>query len=209
MFYNCFEQLSREPLMVQREIFNIFYCSVSISIFFISEKTKKELKEEEEAEKEKRVPLSLEEMIAKRKAEQEALSKPKFLTKEERAAEAIKRRQVQIDEKRKGQEEERKKQQEFMRAAKEADLHTGFINSYRREREMRERERERERERDKDRRDLKRGEGNEGRNDRDREREDEAIKVRHSSLKIILEILVNKVHQWFSIMNDTLYWRFL
>jgi hypothetical protein len=25
----------------------------------------------------------------------------------------------------------------------------------------------------------------------------------------VLEILANKTHQWFTLMNDTLYWRFL
>lgn len=41
-------------------------------------------------------PLSLEEILAKRKAEEEAQAKPKFLTKEERAAEALKRRQEEV-----------------------------------------------------------------------------------------------------------------
>ena len=42
-------------------------------------------------------PLSLEELLAKRKAEEAAASKPKFLTKEERAAAALKRRQEQVN----------------------------------------------------------------------------------------------------------------
>ena len=45
---------------------------------------------------------------------------PKFLTKEERAAEAIKRRQEQVDAQRRIIDDERKKQDEFMRAAKES-----------------------------------------------------------------------------------------
>jgi len=45
------------------------------------------------------------------------------LTKEERAAEAIKRRQEQVDAQRKVLEEERKKQDEFMKAAKESGGH--------------------------------------------------------------------------------------
>ena len=45
---------------------------------------------------------------------------PKFLTKEERAAEALKRRQEQIAVQRQQQEEEKKKQIEFMKAAREA-----------------------------------------------------------------------------------------
>lgn len=69
------------------------------------------LEEELEEKKEKKVkkePLSLEEMVARKRAEEEALSRPKFLSKEERAAEALKRRQEQVDEIKKRQDEERK-----------------------------------------------------------------------------------------------------
>jgi ATP-dependent RNA helicase DDX23/PRP28 len=59
--------------------------------------------------------------LAKKKAEEEANSKPKFLTKEERAAEAIRKRQEQVDAQRKAQEEERKKRMEFFQAAKETN----------------------------------------------------------------------------------------
>ena len=45
---------------------------------------------------------------------------PKFLTKEERAAEAVKRRQEEVDAKRKALDEERKKNQEFLKAARES-----------------------------------------------------------------------------------------
>uniref|UniRef100_T1J8Z4 Probable ATP-dependent RNA helicase DDX23 n=1 Tax=Strigamia maritima TaxID=126957 RepID=T1J8Z4_STRMM len=54
-------------------------------------------------------PLSLEELIAKRKAEEDARSKPVFLTKEQRAAEAIKRRQQETEEKRKKIDDDRKR----------------------------------------------------------------------------------------------------
>ena len=50
-------------------------------------------------------PLSLEELLAKKKAEEEARSKPKFLTKEERAAEALRKRQEQVEAQRNLQEE--------------------------------------------------------------------------------------------------------
>ena len=54
-------------------------------------------KSDEELEvKKKREPLSLEEMVSRKRAEEEALSKPKFLSKAERAAEALKRRQEQV-----------------------------------------------------------------------------------------------------------------
>lgn len=46
---------------------------------------------------EKRQPLSLDELIAKKNAEQAAESKPVFLTKEERAALAMKRRAEQVE----------------------------------------------------------------------------------------------------------------
>lgn len=58
-------------------------------------------------------PLSLEEMLAKKKAEEEAASKPKFITKEERVADALAKRQKEVDEKRKALEDLRKKQREI------------------------------------------------------------------------------------------------
>jgi len=45
---------------------------------------------------------------------------PKFLTKEARAAEAIRRRQEQVEAQRRIIDDERKKQDEFMKAAKES-----------------------------------------------------------------------------------------
>lgn len=61
------------------------------------EKLKNEMKEEEElATKKKPEPLSLEELLAKKKAEEQARSKPVFITKEQRAQEALKRRQEQV-----------------------------------------------------------------------------------------------------------------
>lgn len=44
----------------------------------------------------KKEPLSLEEMVARKRAEEDALSRPKFLSKAERQAEALKRRQEQV-----------------------------------------------------------------------------------------------------------------
>ncbi|XP_067302844.1 probable ATP-dependent RNA helicase DDX23 [Pseudorasbora parva] len=70
--------------------------------------------DDEEDEKKKKVqPLSLEELLAKKKAEEEAESKPKFLSKAEREAEAIKRREQQTEERRRQVEEERKKRRVF------------------------------------------------------------------------------------------------
>lgn len=47
------------------------------------------------------------------------LLQPKFLTKEERAAEALKRRQEAVEEQRRKQEEEKKKQLEFLHQGRE------------------------------------------------------------------------------------------
>lgn len=56
----------------------------------------------------KKEPLSLEELLAKKKAEEDARSKPVFLTKEQRAVEALKRRQEEVEKIRKEHMEERK-----------------------------------------------------------------------------------------------------
>ncbi|GAB6030482.1 DEAD (Asp-Glu-Ala-Asp) box polypeptide 23 [Chamberlinius hualienensis] len=88
----------------------------------------RDLKTEEEQSDElkmppppKREPLSLEELIAKQKAEADAKSKPVFLSREERAQIAIKRRQQQAEELRKRQDEERKSRMQFMEKPKPLD----------------------------------------------------------------------------------------
>jgi len=58
-------------------------------------------------------PLSLEELLAKKKAEEAAKSKPKFLTKEERAAEALRKRAEKVEEIRRVQDEEKKKRDDY------------------------------------------------------------------------------------------------
>ncbi|CAF0774066.1 unnamed protein product [Adineta steineri] len=85
----------------------------------------------------KRVPLSLEEMVERNKKEQEAVSKPKFLTKQEREAEAIRRRQEEADAIRKRNDELRKKHVVFTKEAEQAAI------KEERERERRERDRHR------------------------------------------------------------------
>lgn len=61
------------------------------------EKLKAEIKEEDAAAaKKKAEPLSLEELLTKKKAEEAARAKPVFISKEQRAQEAIKRRQEQV-----------------------------------------------------------------------------------------------------------------
>ncbi|XP_018417392.1 PREDICTED: probable ATP-dependent RNA helicase DDX23 [Nanorana parkeri] len=81
-------------------------------------KVKKEIKKESEEEsqsdkKTKAQPLSLEELLEKKKKEEEAESKPKFLSKAEREAEALKRRQLQVEDRQKFIDEERKKRKQF------------------------------------------------------------------------------------------------
>lgn len=64
------------------------------------EKLKLEIKEDEDEPmpdvSKKKEPLSLEELLAKKKAEEEKKSKPVFISKEQRAQEAIRRRQEQV-----------------------------------------------------------------------------------------------------------------
>ncbi|KAL0895342.1 hypothetical protein ABMA27_011481 [Loxostege sticticalis] len=148
--------------------------------------------EEEDTKKDelkpvKREPLSLEELLAKKKAEEEARSKPVFLTKEQRAALALERRREQV---------------EAMRATTDRptittiDL-TGSSSSnskkeeerkHKDEREIRREERERERQEERkydnrksggDRRDDKKEKNEEVSKTKDKEREEEAIKARY------------------------------
>lgn len=57
--------------------------------------------------------------MAKKKAEEEAQNKPKFLSKEERARIAIEKRQKEVEEQRRNLDEESKKREEFLKEAKE------------------------------------------------------------------------------------------
>ncbi|CAE1242373.1 DDX23 [Acanthosepion pharaonis] len=86
-----------------------------------SHKGKDRNKDEKKVKSEKaskKVPLSLEELLAKKKAEEEALSKPKFLTKEERAAEALRKRAEAVQQQQAAIQVERKKQLEFLKTAR-------------------------------------------------------------------------------------------
>lgn len=105
-----------------------------------------------EKRKKEKEPLSLEEIKSKLAKEEEAKSKPVFLTKEQREAEAIKRRQEEVAEKRRQIEAERNKRLQFMEEAK---------TTFRSERD-RERDKERDKRRDRDR---------DRRKDREKERE--------------------------------------
>ncbi|XP_076326667.1 putative ATP-dependent RNA helicase DDX23 [Tachypleus tridentatus] len=124
--------------------------------------------DDEEKKQPKKEPLSLEELLAKRKAEEEAKSKPVFLTKEQRIQEALQRRQQQVEEQRRAAEEERKKRLEFMEEAKK-------LQEDSRERERRERREKRENPEEEEDRDKIR-------ENKDKERELEAIKERYLGL---------------------------
>ncbi|XP_032241073.1 probable ATP-dependent RNA helicase DDX23 isoform X2 [Nematostella vectensis] len=133
---------------------------------------KREVEEEETKGKQTKVePLSLEEMIAKREAEKKALEKPTFLTKEQRAAEAIKKRQAQVEEQRKKMEEERKKRETFLREAQ----HSKEDDNERERRERRER-------REKMEQDGEDGKRDKVRQDKLQEKELGAIKERYLGL---------------------------
>ncbi|KAH6939648.1 hypothetical protein HPB50_020249 [Hyalomma asiaticum] len=129
----------------------------------------KDEEQEEATSATKKEPLSLEELMAKKKAEEDARSKPVFLTKEQRAAEALKRRQQEVQEQRQRMEEERKKRQQFFEQAKRASDDV----SDRLDRRRKERERYREAD----------GEDEDGRDKirehKDKEKEFEAIKERY------------------------------
>merc|ERR1712242_310025 len=70
-------------------------------------------KEKKEEKKDAMTPLSLEEIIDAKKAKEEELSKPKFLTKAERAQLALERRQKEAEEKRRQMDELRAKQKQI------------------------------------------------------------------------------------------------
>merc|ERR1712142_765742 len=104
--------------------------------------------EEENVPKSKVEPLSLEELLAKKKAEEAEKSKPKFLTKEERAAEALKRRAEKVEEMRRVQDEEKKKREDFN---KEGKVELKEIERAQRDNARNPRDRQREKEREKER----------------------------------------------------------
>lgn len=152
------------------------------------EKVKAEVKEEEDDKmqgvQKKKEPLSLEELLAKKKAEEEAKSKPVFLTKEQRAQEAIRRRQEQVAAMKAATNVPRFGDipvTELLRKEKEKEQQQ--VRSYDRDR------RDRERERFEDRRDSRAGPSSRDREaekaaeeftaPKDKEKETEAIRERY------------------------------
>ncbi|SPP78997.1 probable ATP-dependent RNA helicase DDX23 [Drosophila guanche] len=81
-------------------------------------KEDEEMPDEKQDHKLKKEPLSLEELLDKKKREEEARAKPVFLTKEQRAAEAIKRRQEEVERLRAAQDAAR----ELMSAPREINM---------------------------------------------------------------------------------------
>ncbi|VDQ11500.1 unnamed protein product [Trichobilharzia regenti] len=69
----------------------------------------------------KRVPISLEELISRKKAEEAEQIKPKFISKEERIQEALRRRQAEVQAQREKQMQEFKKQTEYLESAKDLE----------------------------------------------------------------------------------------
>ncbi|KAL1745621.1 P-loop containing nucleoside triphosphate hydrolase protein [Schizophyllum fasciatum] len=113
-------------------------------------------------------PLSIESLLQKQRAEKEAASKPKFLSKEERAKLAIAKRAAEIREQKEKDERARKEREDLERQAEEVRRSTGagrFDDRY----SSRPDHRDHDRDRDRDRSRRDRG-GYRGR-DRDRDRD--------------------------------------
>ncbi|KAF7255685.1 hypothetical protein EG68_07229 [Paragonimus skrjabini miyazakii] len=70
---------------------------------------------------EKKVPISLEELIARKQAAEAEQVKPKFISREQREADALKRRQSEVRAQREKQQEELKKQMDYLQKAKELE----------------------------------------------------------------------------------------
>merc|ERR1719466_56719 len=109
------------------------------------------------------MPISLEEMLQKKKEQEALAAKPKFLSKEERAAAALERRRLKVEEEKKKLEEVRKKNKEMMEEGRKQMADP-------RDRDRRERE-ERRRQRNE--------EEHARRIDKDKSKEFEAIKKRY------------------------------
>jgi ATP-dependent RNA helicase DDX23/PRP28 len=135
---------------------------------------KEEEEEEEPVEEPKKEPLSLEELLAKKQAEEAARSKPKFLTKEERTAEALRKRQQEADEIRQRLEEEKKKRAEFGKEASKA------FDDVRKMDKDQDRDKDIFRRRDRDR--DKKDKDEDSQYSKDKEKEVEAIRERYLGL---------------------------
>lgn len=142
----------------------------------------------------KKEPLSLEELKAKVEAQKAAEAKPKFMSKEERQKEAIRKREEQAATQRKMIEEVKKKNLQYLEDARkeqeEKDRERRRLERDHRDRERERRERERDNKNrnrnDKNDRDDRRNDRREREDDKeddlsekDKEKETEAIKERY------------------------------
>lgn len=142
-----------------------------------------ESKKEEEPKPAKKEPLSLEELLAKKKAEEEARSKPVFLTKEQRAALALERRKEQVEAMRANVDRPAITTIDLTGSSSKKEDDRKFREDRDKERDRRD-ERERERKYDdrkstSDRHDDKKDKNEEFSKTKDKEREEEAIKARY------------------------------
>ena len=144
---------------------------------------KEEVKKEEEEERSRKEPLSLEELLSKKKAEEAARSKPVFITKEQRAAEALKRRQEEVARIREQQAAVPKFGDIPVTTLlnKEKERRDPYMDKYdRRDRERQDRERERERDRDREKGQSDKKPTEEvSSSTKDKEKEQEAIRERY------------------------------
>ncbi|KAF5299388.1 hypothetical protein FQR65_LT09429 [Abscondita terminalis] len=102
---NCYEKDKHIKDDKHKKVKEIKYKSQTPELEEINLDNVSDIKPEHSVKKE---PLSLEELLARKKAEEDAKSKPIFLTKQQRVEAALKRRQEEIEKIRKQQEDERK-----------------------------------------------------------------------------------------------------
>uniref|UniRef100_A0A914D9D1 Probable ATP-dependent RNA helicase DDX23 n=1 Tax=Acrobeloides nanus TaxID=290746 RepID=A0A914D9D1_9BILA len=119
----------------------------------------------------KREPLSLEELLEKKKQLEEAETKPKFLTKAEREALAIKRREEEVAKQRKILDEAEENRKKFLAELNKKE-ESERESRYDRDRDRRYRDRSRSRDRDR----RSRSRSNDRDRDRDRRRDREKEK---------------------------------
>ena len=100
--------------------------------------------------------MSLEELLTKKKAEEAEAAKPKFLSKAERAQEALRKRQEQVNAIRQNQDEERKKRDDFDKVGRQQ------LREIERDSRGDPRDRARERERERWRNEKKDNQGSKG-----------------------------------------------
>ncbi|KAF7632825.1 hypothetical protein Mgra_00007756 [Meloidogyne graminicola] len=130
-------------------------------------------KDQSQVQQPKREPLSLEELLEKKKQMEELNSKPKFLTKAEREAEALQRRKEEIEQKQKEMKELEKQRTKFLIDARKSDRDRRDRDYSRRDRDRRSRSRSRTRSKEREER------RNERVAEKDRERMQDAIKARY------------------------------